>query len=103
MVKGSNYEQGEVETEAGNPIFKAGRFLYIKEISSLTVKAPAKAIVKTKDFDVMAVTQLGKGKVFVLGDPWIYNEYVDGRKLPAKYENFNAASDLVKWLLKSSK
>ncbi len=102
MVKGNNYEQGEVTTEAGNPIFKAGRSLYIKEISSLTVKAPAKAIVKTKDFDVMAVAQLGKGKVFVLGDPWIYNEYVDGRKLPAKYENFNAATDLVKWLLKNA-
>ncbi len=102
MVKGNNYEQGEVTTEAGNPIFKVGRSLYIKEISSLTVKAPAKPIVKTKDFDVMAVAQLGKGKVFVLGDPWIYNEYVDGRKLPAKYENFNAATDLVKWLLKNA-
>ncbi|HTG55839.1 MAG TPA: glycoside hydrolase family 88 protein [Niabella sp.] len=103
MVKGNNYEQGEVKTEAGNPIFKAGQSLYIKEISSLTVKAPAKAIVKTKDFNVMAVAQLGKGKVFILGDPWIYNEYVDGRKLPAKYENFNAACDLVKWTLKNSK
>lgn len=102
MVKGNNYEQGEVMIDSGNPIFKAGRSLYIKEISSLTVKAPAKTIVKTKDFDVMATAQLGKGKVFVLGDPWIYNEYVDGRKLPAKYENFNAATDLVKWLLKNA-
>jgi unsaturated rhamnogalacturonyl hydrolase len=102
MVKGNDYEQGEVKTETGNPIFKAGLPLYIKEISSLTVKAPAKTIVKTKDFDVMATAQLGKGKVFVLGDPWIYNEYVDGRKLPAKYANFNAAADLVKWLLKNS-
>lgn len=102
MVKGNNYEQGEVKIENGNPIFKAGQSLYIKEISSLTVKAPAKTIVKTKDFDVMATAQLGKGKVFVLGDPWIYNEYVDGRKLPAKYANFNAATDLVKWLLKNA-
>lgn len=102
MVKGNNYEQGEVKIESGNPIFRAGQSLYIKEISSLTVKAPAKSIVKTKDFDVMAIAQLGKGKVFVLGDPWIYNEYVDGRKLPAKYENFNAAADLVKWLLKNA-
>lgn len=103
MVKGNNYEQGEVKTEAGNPIFEAGRSLYIKEISSLTVKAPAQTIVKTKGFDVMATARLGKGKVFILGDPWIYNEYVDGRKLPAQYDNFNAAGDLVKWLLKSSK
>lgn len=103
MVKGNNYEQGEVTTEAGNPVFKPGRSLYIKEISSISVKPPARTIVKTKDFDVIATASLGKGKVFILGDPWIYNEYVDGRKLPAKYDNFNAASDLVKWVLKSTK
>jgi unsaturated rhamnogalacturonyl hydrolase len=41
--------------------------------------------------------------VFAVGDPWLYNEYVDGRKLPAEYPNYNAATDLVKWLLKVSK
>jgi unsaturated rhamnogalacturonyl hydrolase len=48
----------------------------------------------------MAIVQYGKGRVFALGDPWVYNEYVDGRKLPSEYENFKAVEDWVKWLLK---
>ena len=102
MVKGKNYDQGLVEINAGNPIFKTAKNVYIKEISSITTKAPAKTILKTDSFDVMATAKYGKGTVFVLGDPWIYNEYVDGRKLPAKYENFAAATDWVKWLLKNA-
>jgi unsaturated rhamnogalacturonyl hydrolase len=57
-------------------------------------------LVKNGADNVMAVCKYGKGKVLVLGDPWIYNEYIDGRKLPAEYENYKAATDLVKWLLK---
>ncbi len=100
MVKGNNYDQGKVDINNDNPIFKTAQNVFIKEISSLSVKAPAETILKTNDIDVMAVAKYGKGTVFVLGDPWIYNEYIDGRKLPLKYENFPAASDWVKWLLK---
>jgi len=42
---------------------------------------------------------VGNCRVFAVGDPWFYNEYTDGRKLPAIYENYNAARDLVQWLL----
>ena len=48
---------------------------------------------------VAAIAKFGKGTVFAVGDPWVYNEYVDGRKLPAEYENYKAAEDLVKWLI----
>jgi unsaturated rhamnogalacturonyl hydrolase len=48
---------------------------------------------------IIAVAKFGKGTVFAVGDPWLYNEYTDGRKLPADYENSQAAKDLVKWLL----
>ena len=34
-----------------------------------------------------------------LYDPWLYNEYTDGRKIPAVYENFQAGKDLGGWLL----
>jgi unsaturated rhamnogalacturonyl hydrolase len=47
----------------------------------------------------MAIARVGKGTVFAVGDPWFYNEYTDGRKLPADYENYNAARDWVQWLL----
>jgi len=47
-------------------------------------------------------SKYGKGIVFAVGDPWMYNEYVDGRKLPMEYENYQAAVDLVKWLIKQA-
>lgn len=100
LVQGAQFEQGAVHTEQGNPIFKKPYKLYIKEISSLKVHAPATPIVGNKELNIMAISKYGKGRVFALGDPWIYNEYVDGRKLPAEYQNFAAAHDWVRWLLK---
>ena len=47
----------------------------------------------------MAVSKVGKGAVFAVGDPWLYNEYVNGRKLPADYDNYKAAKDLVNWII----
>jgi unsaturated rhamnogalacturonyl hydrolase len=47
----------------------------------------------------MAVAEVGKGKVFVVGDPWLYNEYIDGRNLPAYFDNYKAAEDLAKWAI----
>jgi len=47
----------------------------------------------------MAIAKHGKGAVFVIGDPWIYNEYADGRRLPVEFENFKAAQDLSRWLI----
>jgi unsaturated rhamnogalacturonyl hydrolase len=95
----TNFETAKVVVPKGNEIFKNATNLFIKEYSSLTVSANAKTILKDKDGDnVMAISAFGKGTVFVIGDPWLYNEYVDGRKLPANYDNFKAAQDLINWL-----
>ena len=100
MVKNDTYEQGVVYPGNGNSVFKTTKKMFLKELSVLNIKTPAKANT-TKDGDVIIATaQFGKGKVLIVGDPWLYNEYVDGRKLPAEYENYKAAEDLVKWLLK---
>ena len=37
---------------------------------------------------------IGKGMVFAVGDPWLYNEYIDTRRLPAGYENAQAGKNL---------
>jgi len=100
LVQGHQYEQGAVHVQKGNPIFKQPYKLYLKELSSLTVLAPGKPILAKDAFTIMAITRYGKGKVFALGDPWIYNEYLDGRKLPPDFQNFSAANDWVGWLLK---
>ena len=87
----------------GNKIFKTAKNIYIKEISTISVKAPATAALTDKGDIIIAVSKVGKGTVFAIGDPWLYNEYLDGRKLPTYLENFQAANDLVKWLIIETK
>jgi unsaturated rhamnogalacturonyl hydrolase len=100
MVKNDTYEQGVVSPGIKNPIFKSPSKMFLKELSVLEIKSPAIANA-LKDGDVVIATaKLGKGKVLIVGDPWLYNEYVDGRKLPLEYENYKAAKDLVEWLLR---
>jgi len=100
MVKNDVFEQGAVLPGSSNPIFKTTKKMYLKEVSALELHSPATANA-VKDGDVIiATSRSGKGMVFAVGDPWLYNEYVDGRKPPAEYENYKAAEDLVKWLLK---
>ncbi len=98
MVQGSQFEQGSVDLTSGQAVFKTAQKAYIKELALLAVQSPAQPLVTGKGI-IMATARLGKGKVFVLGDPWLYNEYVDGRKIPASFENFLAGKDLARWLL----
>jgi unsaturated rhamnogalacturonyl hydrolase len=99
MVKNDVFEQGKVLIPANHPIFKTAKKLFVKELSVLKLESPAKASVSEEGDIIIATAQFGKGRVFAIGDPWLYNEYVDGRKLPAEYENFKAAKDLARWLL----
>ena len=98
MVKNDTYVQGEVWPE-GSSIFKNKYRLFLKELSPVTVSGTAKADVKKNEDIIIATASYGKGKIVAVGDPWLYNEYVDGRKLPAIYENYKGAEDLAKWLL----
>ena len=61
----------------------------------MSLSGKARAVVTANGDNIMAIAKHGKGTVFVIGDPWLYNEYVDGRRLPAEFENFNAAQDLA--------
>lgn len=103
MVKGKDFPTGAVLIPANHPIFPSIKKAYLKEVSILEVKSPAKASVTMGDDVIMAVSKVGKGTVFAVGDPWLYNEYVDGKRIPADYENPAAVKDLVKWLLQQTK
>ncbi|WP_432329790.1 glycoside hydrolase family 88 protein [Mucilaginibacter sp. P25] len=99
-VVGRNFEQGAINIPSDNSIFKTARKIYIKELSTLQLIKPAvPRLTNGKDI-IVATAKYGKGTVFAVGDPWFYNEYTDGRKLPADYDNFKAANDLVGWLVK---
>jgi unsaturated rhamnogalacturonyl hydrolase len=102
MVQNNQYEQGIVTPSAADPVFKTARKLYVKELATLQVNKPATAIATKEGKNIIAIAKYGKGTVFVIGDPWIYNEYVDGRKLPADFENYKGAEDLVRWLIKQT-
>jgi unsaturated rhamnogalacturonyl hydrolase len=93
----------EINIDPNNLIFKNADKVYIKEYSSLSLNQPANAVLKQGKVNVAAIAKIGKGTVFAVGDPWFYNEYTDGRKLPPDYENYKAAEDLVKWALEQTK
>ncbi|NIG54235.1 hypothetical protein [Chitinophaga sp. Cy-1792] len=102
-VQGKHYEQGAFMIPANHEVFPSVQKIYIKEISSLTLKAPARAVYKDGDIAIMAVAKVGKGAVFAVGDPWFYNEYVDGKRLTPDYQNYQAAIDLSNWAIKQAK
>ena len=99
LVQGTQFEQGAIMIPAGNSIFKTAHKVYVKELSTLQVANPKNVIVQKEGKDIVAVVKYGKGTVFAIGDPWLYNEYVDGRRLSSDFDNYKAAEDLVKWLL----
>lgn len=101
-VTGNQFDMGMIKIPAGNLVFPSGAVTYLKEISTLNLSGEAKAVVEHKGDVIMAISKLGKGTVFAVGDPWLYNEYTDGRRLPANYQNLEAAKELMHWLLKQS-
>jgi unsaturated rhamnogalacturonyl hydrolase len=102
-VQGTQWAQGTVNIPENNSVFKNISKVYLKELSTLQLKAPAKALVSLDGQVVMAVAKVGKGTVFAVGDPWLYNEYVDGRRLPLEWENLRAAHELARWLLEQAR
>ncbi len=102
-VTDNQFEQGALPIPPNHPVFKTAKKVYIKQLCTQTIDKPAMALYTENGEVLMSYAKLGKGMVFAVGDPWFYNEYTDGRKIPAEYENYKAAEDLVKWLIKISK
>ncbi|HEY0273944.1 MAG TPA: DUF4350 domain-containing protein [Chitinophaga sp.] len=94
----AHFEDGAIYPQH-NPIFTTAQKLFLKDVASISLKGNARAVLKAGNGAVIAAAvTYGKGKVFAVGDPWLYNEYVNGR-LPADYQNDKAAADLSRWLL----
>lgn len=99
VINDTHFEDGAIIT-TGNPIFKTARKIFMKDVCSISVKHPAKAALKnTAGAVIIATARYGKGTVFAVGDPWLYNEYTNGR-LPPGFENDKAANDIAEWLIK---
>ena len=98
-VIGRNGRWERLPFAGGGPIFHHPHTLYMKDVCTISVKAPAVSVLEEGDDIFMATAKYGKGTVFAIVDPWLYNEYTDGRKLPAEYDNYAGGEELVRWLL----
>jgi unsaturated rhamnogalacturonyl hydrolase len=98
-----NWEMGAFSNLPGHPVFKNVTKIYLKEISSLTLSGKASSVLVENGNVIMAESQWGKGFVFAVGDPWIYNEYIDHDRLPVDFMNHAAAENLTEYLMQKTK
>jgi unsaturated rhamnogalacturonyl hydrolase len=98
-VVGANWEQGRIGIDGKGPVFHHPHTIYVKDVCTITVTKPARSVLAEGDDIFMATTKYGKGTVIAMTDPWLYNEYTDGRKLPALYDNYAAGKEFVRWIL----
>lgn len=101
-VKDDNhFDDGGVST-SGVSLFKTSKRIFIKYAASIAIESPAVSVLQTTDGkNAIVSASYGKGAVLAVGDPWLYNEYTNGR-LPARFENDKAAADVVQWLMSHS-
>jgi unsaturated rhamnogalacturonyl hydrolase len=98
VINDQHFDDGAINT-AGNPAFKTAHKIFIKDACSIaTIGTAAPFLKNSNGATIMATAKYGKGTVLAVGDPWLYNEYVNGR-LPSGFDNDKAANDIAEWLL----
>ena len=98
-VIGDDFAMGRIDLSQPAPPFTSPHILYMKDTCSLALSKGAVARLTYKGDILMGSAAYGKGFVFAVTDPWLYNEYTDGRKLPSEYDNLAAGREWVSWLL----
>jgi len=102
-VYNDKYEMAAFFIPKNDTVFLTAKKVYLKEVSSLKLDKNAQPFLKhqTENYVVGAMANYGKGAVIVIGDPWFYNEYLNGRLGTASgWDNDKAAADFTGWLLK---
>lgn len=71
--------KGILRAEGHGPIFDGAPRFYAVELAPLRVAkdAGAAVLLSFQDTPVMVLVHQTRGLVFALGDPWIYNEYIN--------------------------
>jgi unsaturated rhamnogalacturonyl hydrolase len=98
-VIGDAHEMGKLDVPGGGPIFHDPHTLFMKDVCNISVQTPATTVFQDDEGILMATAKYGKGTVFATVDPWLYNEYTDGRKLEAPFDNYAAGKEFVRWLV----
>ena len=66
---------------------------YFVEVAPLKLVAPVEPILTHEGTDVIALAHVGREMVFALGDPWLYDEYIE------RNDSVAIATNLFKTLL----
>jgi unsaturated rhamnogalacturonyl hydrolase len=101
-VVGKDIAAGTIHVDGGGPLFRYKHTLYMKDTCTISLKGSAVSLLQDQGDVLMATTKYGKGTVFAVTDPWIYNEYTDGKNLSPEYDNLGGAVELVNWLVKQA-
>jgi unsaturated rhamnogalacturonyl hydrolase len=100
MLDNEPHDKGRITVPAGGPLFQSAHTFFMKDTTDLTLSGQAKSLLTYNGVIVMATARYGKGTVFAVIDPWVYNEYTDGRKTHMEgINNYAGGWELVRWLL----
>lgn len=102
-VTGTEWEMGASKNLPDHPLFNGVKKIYIKEVSDINMSGTATSVLRENGKVLIAENKVGKGYVFAIGDPWIYNEYIDHARLPVSFDNLKAAGNLADLLLLHAK
>jgi len=98
-VINNDIRMGRIDLSEPKEPFRSAHVIYMKDTCSIALTKGAAPLLTFNGDVLMATAKYGKGSVVAVADPWLYNEYTDGRILPAEYDNFAAGKELVHWLL----
>jgi unsaturated rhamnogalacturonyl hydrolase len=101
-VAGADHDPGKIVVGGGGPLFKHPHTFFMKDTCTISVKSPAAPLLEDRGDILMASAKYGRGTVFAVADPWVYNEYTNGQNLPPEYDNLAGAVELVNWLVKQA-
>jgi hypothetical protein len=76
-----------------NEVFSACTTFYIVDMCNLSIVSPAASIFTFQGSVLMATSLKGAGKVFAVGDPWVYDEHI------AAKDNIKGITEVMNWLL----
>jgi hypothetical protein len=76
-----------------NAVFSACTTFYIVDMCNLSLASPATSIFTFQGGVLMATAVKGKGAVFAMGDPWVYDEHI------AAKDNTKGITEVMNWLL----
>src|SRR5579872_123177 len=92
---GSPTGKSKLTVTGSGPIFEGAPVFYAVDVAPLKITGKhADILLADQGTPIMALVHFGRGEVFALGDPWVYNEYI-GRK-----DNREIATKLFRSLLR---